>query len=525
MCRRIFRWGLPEMMNRTISRPVTLAIICAVALIGVIAGVVLLILNWPFTHQHLIDALQESSDRAVTIERFQMSYWPPGCVAEGVCFLRRKHKERPPLITIKKLTVTGSYLGLIGSPKRLSEVRLVGLHVTVPPRSPDGSNPIMPLTDVKSERPIVIGAVVADGTVLDFMSRQKGREAFQLSIGKLALSNVGNNRQIGFNAAIANTEPPGEIHTAGKFGPWDSDDPGRTAVSGSYTFERADLGVFKGVNGILTSRGDFSGTLDQLKATGTADVGDFHLTHTAHTAAVNSQFHASVDATNGDVTLEKVDSHLSRTTLVSTGSVAGAAGEKGKTVRVDIISTGRVEDLLDLVIAAKAPPITGNLSLKAKVMVPPRGESFLQKLVLDGDFGLNSGKFTSKDTQTTLNKLSKSARPEHDDRDPPETALSNLKGHVSARNGIATLTNVSFSIYGASAKVDGTYNLETMNVDLRGILHPDGKIYVAAQGVKSLLIRAMTPFLKHEAHATVVPFKVTGRYPDATVSLDLFSKK
>lgn len=514
--------GMP--VTGPISRRFALMLVCAVTLIGASIGVVLLVLNWPFTRQRLIDVLQESSERSVTIDRFRRTYWPPGCVAERVSFLRRKHKEKPPLITIEKLTVTGSYLGLIGSPKRLVEVRLAGMHVTVPPRNPDGTNPIMPLTDVKSSKPLVISAVVADGAVLDFMSGQH-KEAVQLAIDKLALSNVGNNRQIGFQATIRISEPPGEIRASGRLGPWMADDPGRTPVTGSYAFDRADLGIFKGISGILMSRGEFSGTLDHIDANGRADVGNFHLTHTSHTAALNSEFRASVDAKNGDVTLDRVDSKIRRTTFVSTGSVAGVEGEKGKTVRVEVVSNGRVEDLLDLVISAKTPPITGNVNLRAKVLVPPRRGAFLQKLVLDGDFGVGSGKFTSRDTQGTLNKLSMSSRRELEDHDLPETALSNLRGHVSARNGIATLTNVSFSIRGASAKIAGTYDLQTMNVNLRGVLKTDGKIYVAAQGVKSLLLRAMTPFLKHQAHATIVPFKVTGRYPDATLSLDLFSKK
>src|SRR6478672_6299384 len=148
-------------------------------LVLALIGVWVAVKNWPFTRQSIVDALQESSSRTVTIDRFRMTFFPPGCVAEGISFLHRKHKDKPPLITIRQLEVLGSYSGLTESPKRLVAVRVIGMHVTVPPRAPDGTNPIMPLTDVRSRRPIVVSKVTTDGVVLDFMSRP-GKMAYKL---------------------------------------------------------------------------------------------------------------------------------------------------------------------------------------------------------------------------------------------------------------------------------------------------------------------------------------------------------
>lgn len=517
-----------EAQKHNVSRQ-RLAILGLAALVIAGLGVTRLALSWPFTRRSVIDALQKSSVRTVTIDRFHMTYFPPGCIAEGISFLHRKHKNKPPLITIQKLIAQGSYVGLAGSPKRLTKVLVVGMRVTVPPRSRDGSpNPIMPLTDVNSRRPIVIGTIVADGTVLDFMSARPGKEPFKLAIDKLTLDGVGNNKPISYRATLSNSEPPGEINSIGRFGPWNADDPGRTAVSGSYTFEHANLGVFKDISGILTSGGDFSGTLDHIEISGRGDVSNFHVIHSGHSAYLTSEFQAVVNATDGDTFFENVNSHINGTNLVSRGSVVGTQGENGKTVSLDVSCTnGRIEDLLDLFIAAKRPPMTGSVTLRAKLMVPPQREIFLQKLKLDGNFGLVSGKFASHDMQGTLNKLSNSARREETGgkQEDSETALSNLRGHVSAEHGIATLTNVSFSIPGADAQIHGVYNLLTQEVDLHGVVRTDGKVYVAAQGFKSFLLRAITPFLKHKAHDTIVPFKITGVYPNTTIALDLFAKK
>ncbi len=60
----------------------------------VIAGIVLIVLvwNWPFTQQAVTKALQDRFARTVQICSFRKTYFPPGCVAEGVSFLHRKRR-------------------------------------------------------------------------------------------------------------------------------------------------------------------------------------------------------------------------------------------------------------------------------------------------------------------------------------------------------------------------------------------------------------------------------------------------
>jgi hypothetical protein len=84
---------------------------------------------------------------------------------------------------------------------------------------------------------------------------------------------------------------------------------------------------------------------------------------------------------------------------------------------------------------------------------------------------------------------------------------------------------VSFTIEDGDARIHGSYGLESERVDLHGILRTSGKIYVTNTGFKALLLRALTPFLKHRSQMTFVPFKITGTYPDANISLDLLAKK
>ena len=99
------------------------------ASLTVIAGIVLVVLacNWPYTQQAVTKALQDRFARTVQIRSFRKTYFPPGCVAEGVSFLHRQRKDLPPLITVQTLTIRGSYNGLLRIHKRLDEVEVLSL--------------------------------------------------------------------------------------------------------------------------------------------------------------------------------------------------------------------------------------------------------------------------------------------------------------------------------------------------------------------------------------------------------------
>src|SRR5579864_1479619 len=218
------------------------------ALIALIFGVatILLVLKWPFTRQAVTVALQDRFARAVEIRNFRSTYFPPGCTAAGLSFLQRKHKDLPPLITVRTLTIQASYAGMFSFHKRVNQVQVIGLHVLVPPKSPHGpSDSVMPLTDSSSNDTLAIAEIQADGAVLEFMSSGRDKEPFKLQVHQLILDHVGENGPIFYRATLLNTEPPGEIRSSGQFGPWNSEAPGSTPVSGSYTFENANLGVFE----------------------------------------------------------------------------------------------------------------------------------------------------------------------------------------------------------------------------------------------------------------------------------------
>ncbi len=496
----------------------------------VIVGIAVIVLawNWPFTEQAVTKALQDRFARTVQIRTFRKTYFPPGCVAEEVSFLHRKRKDLPPLITVQTLIIRGSYYGLLRIDKRVDEVKVKGLHVSIPPPRARGQAPsVMPLTTSTTGASITIGEIATDDALLEFMARQPGQKPFKLQIHRLILEKVGEDGVIPYHAALLNPKPPGEIRSDGKIGPWHEDDPGSTPVVGSYTYEHANLAVFEGISGTLASKGQFSGTIGHIDANGETDVPNFRVAGGVHTVQLASKFHAVVDGTNGDTYLRSVEAHFERTTVTSRGSVSGHPGRHGKTTRLEIaVNEGRIEDLLFLFTNDKRPSMTGSIRMYATVQVPPGPTAFLRKLDFAGRCSISSGHFTNPNVQQPINALARSARGENEKLrgKNQETVLSKFRGQVSVNNGVATLSHVSFTAPNTRAQLQGTYNLLDLKIDLRGIMYTKGKLADTTAGFKALVLKAIGPFLKQKS-VTVVPFSIRGTSAKPLFALDFTGKR
>src|SRR5581483_3228710 len=197
----------------------------------------------------------------------------------------------------------------------------------------------------------------------------------------------------------------------GTFGPWQSDEPGETPLDGTFVFDRADLGVFKGVSGLLSARGTFAGVLGRIDIHGETDTPDFAVTAGGHPMRLRTKYHAIVDGTNGNTILDEVDGNFLNTSLVARGRVVDTPGRDGRTVALDIVmDKARLEDVLRLAVNTPKPPITGALRIRTKFVLPPGDQDVVKKLRLDGQFSIGAGRFTSPDVQVKINELSQRAR-------------------------------------------------------------------------------------------------------------------
>jgi hypothetical protein len=511
--------------NRVLRRRILVA--ASVIAIGILGVAIVLSLNWPFTQAAVTKALQDRFARDVKIRNFHKTFFPPGCVAQGVEFLHRRRKDLPPLITVQQLTIRASYSGLLRIHQTVNDIDVEGLHVLIPPKAQEGTKQVLPLTNSTTGKNVDIGEIATDNAVLEFMPKELGQEHFVLRIDHLSLDDVSQTNPVTFHVRFKNTQPPGEIISDGQLGPWNEEDPGSTQVSGSYAYQHVNLGVFEGIAGTLSSRGRYSGPLGHIEAEGDVDVPNFEVSHSGHPVYLASKFNASVDGTNGDTNLTRVESHFGKTTLVTQGEIKGHPGGHGKTARLTFsVDQGRVEDLLWMFSQSPRPAENGNVQLHAKVELPPGPPSFLRRLRLDGDFGIGSGHFASAAVQMPVNRLAESAHGEKKDQEvlDPAVVLSNLKGHFAAQGGVARLSNMSFTEPGTLAEIEGTYNLLDTGVKLRGVLHTSGKLADTTAGFKSFVLKALNPFIKKK-NITLVPFEINGTSSNPVFSLDLDGKR
>lgn len=512
------------------------AICIVVSFVIVLAtGLIILRARWPFSKDKIAATLGDTVHATVHFNKFHSTYFPhPGCEAEVITFVRPDEPSgTPPLVTIQKVSMQARYWDIFLRPGFLARIIVDGLYVRIPPRGASQSNGATQERSSSSDNTRV-GQIVANGAVLE-IDREGGAQPLKFEIHSLTLRSVSRDEAMTYNLAMQNALPPGEIRSEGHLGPWKSGDLGQTPLYGSYTFEQANLSAFTGIAGTLISKGAFKGVLAKLSANGNVDIPDFKLTESEHSVDLSAAYQATVNALNGDVILHQVNTSILDTRVTATGSVAGKQGEKGKLTSIDLaVRGGRIQDLMLLFVTKGKPPVNGATSIRAHVTVPPEGKPFLKELEVTGDFTIGGGQFTKASTQKSVDLLSQRAsgadknsrnKNKAAEADDPPDVQSNLEGHVVLRNKIAHFTRASFSVPGASAIMDGTYNLDNDRVNFQGTLKTKAEFSKTTSGIKSILLKPFDPFFKKNPSGSSVPINMTGRYPNPKFGLDLDQDK
>lgn len=504
----------PEKKRPRWFRWVVISSIVFTALAAV--AILILIRFWPFTLPRLTESLQQGFPGAVKISRFHTVYFPrPGCVAEEITFTPPDHSASASLFfTVRKFTLTSNYPDLFFRPGYIARISLEGLHVVFPSGyEKSSSTSAEPGAMSSSKKETRVGELIADGAIVDF-TRRDAEPPLRFLVHQLTLGSVSSGHSMEYRLAMTNPEPPGEVRSTGRFGPWKSRDPGQTPLSGSFTFQNADLGFFHGIEGTLSSQGRFGGILQRIDLQGSTDVPDFAVKRAKHPVHLTTQFRLLVNGINGDTELQRVDASFLRTKVVTVGTVSGAHGKEGKTASLDMsVREGRIQDLLRLFTHEKSPAMTAPLTLRTRVILPPGPARFLRKVMLDGDFAILGGHFTNPDRQASVDRLSLRARGVKSGP-PPESVASNLNGHVVLRNGTANLTDLSYNIPSAAAILAGTYNLLNQKVDLHGHLKLEAKLSATSKGVKSFFLKVVDPVFKKKPYGSEIPVAITGTFDD-----------
>jgi hypothetical protein len=314
-----------------------------------------------------------------------------------------------------------------------------------------------------------------------------------------------------FDAVLMNAIPPGGIKSNGKFGPWDREEPGATPVSGKYTFRDADLSVFKGIAGKLSSDGNYKGSLGHIEVAGNTDVPDFRLTIAGNLVHLTTQFQAVVDGTDGNTYLQSVNAKFGHTIVAAQGSVEGKKGVQGKTVTLDaVVNTGELEDMLFLSMKGPKPLISGAIRFRSKIVIPPGNVDVADKMFLDGAFTVDAAHFSELNVQEKVNELSHRGEGKPTES-KDDTVASDLKGKFKADKGVITFSGLSFRVPGVGINLNGTYGLASGEMDFKGTVKLEAKISQTTTGWKSLLLKAIDPFFEKKKNVGAeIPIRITG---------------
>jgi AsmA-like C-terminal region len=477
------------------------------------------------------DWLTQQYNSKVELAAFRVSIPFPlvQCEGENLVLHFEGRQDLPPLIGVTRFTMRTSLWGLLHSSRRIDYLHLDGLQINIPPREAQtGGGPAKVFK--RKFRSVRVGEIVSENAVLRILTFKPGKDPLEFDITHLRLNSSTNDGALNFVATLSNPKPPGEIVTSGTFGPWNPEAPRLTPVSGKYDFEKADLGVFPGIAGILSSRGDYQGVLEEIRVDGTTDTPDFRVTRAGHPLDLSTSFHATVDGTDGDTYLQPVEAHFGQTTLLAQGSVEGTRGQKGKIVTLELsASRARIEDLL-LLAVRESPSMTGPIRLKTKFILEPGPKEIPDRLNLNGYFELGSVHFTSGAVQQKIDNLSKRSRGKPKDVVKPEEATSAddvataMNGKFQLDAGILSLALLNFSVPGADVRLDGTYSLGDEMMDLHGKVKLQAKLSQTTTGAKSFLLKLADPLFSRQGTGALLPIKITGPVHHPQYGLDLGRK-
>jgi hypothetical protein len=429
-----------------------------------------------------------------------------------------------PLIANQRFWFSVSLFELFHSPLRVDRVYLQGLDINIPPAGHRGWTKDSHKDKVKIK--LEVNELVCEDARLVINSSRPDKLPLEFAITQLRMNDIGPQRPSHFEATLINPKPIGKIQSIGLFGPWRLEDLRSTPLEGHYSFSDADLSTINGIGGILSSIGEYRGTLGSIIVDGKTDTPDFRLAITNRPVPLHTDFHAIVDGTNGNVTLQPVNAKLLNSTFTANGSIVRVEDPKGHRILLDVDSTdARIDDLLKIAIRTDPPMMTGRAAFKAVLKLPPGTDDVMDRMQLAGTFRVSEAHFTSEKIQSRLDGLSLRAqgRPK-EIRETHNSILSQLDGTFSLANRQFDFRQLHFAMPGTNIVMAGTYSLDGNVFDFHGKATLEAKPSQMTTGWKSALLKPLDPLLDKHGEGTVIPISIRGTKSEPHIGLDFRRK-
>lgn len=495
----------------------------AIAVAGGLASLVFMRQLEPRLHQWVRESLSQSLQSDVELGQVELAWFPLRLTARDLTVRHRGRTDIPPLIVVTSFTVDLTARDVFNS--TVEHVRVDGMEVNIPPKDLDtGKRPIpRPPSDTSDSggQSLLVRKLTATNTRLAIIPRTQGKNPKVWDIFELEMTDLGSGSQARFRAALTNPIPYGRIEATGQFGPWDSGEPGLSGLEGEYTFA-ADLGTIKGLQGEVSAIGTMNGVLEQIATRGETRTPNFRLTALDGAALpLTTTYQALVDGTRGDVELQRVDIMLGTSPMLARGVVEGTHGLKGKRVVLNITSQAvNLAELLKLVSQVQPPMATGVVGLDAAFDLPQGPADVLERLALEGSFRADRMRFADDGVQEKIDELSRRGQGR-----PADAAIENVASNVASRftlaRGRLTYRGLSFNVRGATIRLDGTHQLESKRLALRGEVLLQASASNTLTGFKRWLVKPFDPLFRRNGAGTRLVIRVDGTQDQPKVDIEV----
>ncbi len=497
--------------------------------VGVLAGLVLFVFLRTRnieerTREWVVSELQQRFNSEVELETLHVKILPQmGVDGEGLSIRYHNRRDLPPMFHVQKFSFNLGFLGILRAPRHIKGIYVENMTITIPPRG-EKKEPKTPSSDKKPLPSVIVDEIVCNDTDLVIVPKKEGKEPLDFDIHDLLLKSVGANKPFDFHGNLTNAKPQGEIATRGTFGPWDADEPGDTPVTGSYEFTDADLGPFPGIAGTLSSTGNYRGQLNEIEVEGKTDTPNFSLDPVGRPVPLHTEFSATVNGTDGDTYLHPVRATLGQSLIIAEGSVVRVPEKQGHIIKLDINApNARIQDILSLAVNSDKPFMTGPAKIKAKLLLPPGKQKVLQKMVLDGQVGVENAQWSSPEVRDKLESLSRHAEGQPENTEAG-SSVSDLHGDFRLEKAVIQFRKLSFGVPGAQINLQGSYDVGGSKLDFSGHLRLQAKLSQTVTGKKSFFLKAVDPLFSKEGAGTVLPITITGTRDAPTLGVSVFHK-
>jgi hypothetical protein len=421
-----------------------------------------------------------------------------------------------PMLSVNDFTFRTSLDDLLHLRANIARVDVDGMELHIPPHT---GNRVPYVPPPKTRITLTVAKIYCKNVKLVIETARPDKAPLEFVVQNLELTDVGANRPMLYVADVINPKPIGDVHASGHFGPWRGDDPRGTPLDGQYTFTHADLSSIKGVSGMLSSTGQFEGHLSHITIDGTTSTPNFALDVSGHPVPLETKFHAFVDGTTGDTTLDPVEATLLHSPFTAQGTVMSIHGQGHDIALTVDMPRGRIEDLLQLTMKNEPPAMRGAVTLHAKLHIPPGDVRVVQKMQLSGNFHIQNVEFSSATLQDRIDGLSMRAQGKPEDvkvagSDRKSEVSSDMAVTFSQANAEVLVSSLNYQIPGATVQLDGAYLFNGGVFDLRGHVRTTATASQMVTGWKSTLLKPFDDMFKKNGAGVQLPIQINGANGD-----------